>query len=67
MEHPDLPGQPIYVRPGAVQANFRAGWREAPEPEPAPVQESQPKPSRRRRAVTTEEEPDHGTDAAEHH
>lgn len=67
MEHPKLPGQPIYVRRAAVMANYRAGWREAPEPEPEPVEEEQPepKPSRRRRAAAvTNEEESHGADAA---
>lgn len=64
MEHPRLPGQPIYVRPKAVMANYRAGWREAPEPPPEPAEEPEPKPSRRRRAAATTEEERHGADAA---
>lgn len=63
MEHPRLPGQAIYVRPAAVMANSRAGWRQAPEPPPEPTEEPEPKSSRRRRAVTTEEDR-HGADAA---
>lgn len=61
MEHPKLPGQPIRVRPGAVMAHRRAGWRESAEPLPEQVE--QEKPSRRRRAATTEEG-QHGADAA---
>lgn len=62
MEHPDLPGQPIRVRPAAVRAYRWSGWREAPEPEPAPEPAPEPKSSRRRRVSTME---DHdGADAA---
>lgn len=64
MEHPDLPGQPIRVRPGQVASRHRSGWREAPEPEPQPEPDQEQRPRRRRAAVTTEEEQQHGTDAA---
>lgn len=62
MEHPKLPGQPIYVRPGALDAYRRAGWREAAEPEPVEQEQEQPRTSRRRRVSTQED--DNGTVAA---
>lgn len=67
MEHPKLPGQYIWTRPGGVPSRRRSGWREAPEPEPQPAAEQQPEPksTRRRRTVTTEEERN-GTAEAHH-
>lgn len=65
MEHPRLPGQPIYVRPAAVPSYRRSGWREVPGPEPTPAaDEPDQKPPRRRRAAVTTEEDSHGADAA---
>lgn len=36
MEHPDLPGQPIWVFPQATPVWNFSGWQEAPEPPPEP-------------------------------
>ena len=36
MEHPDLPGQPIYVFPQAAATHNFSGWVLAPEPPPEP-------------------------------
>lgn len=62
MEHPKLPGRAIYVRPGALAAHRRMGWREAAEPEPVVQEQEQPRTSRRRRVSTQEDS--NGTDAA---
>lgn len=43
MEHPRLPGQPIYVFPQAAPVHNFSGWQEAPEP-PQPIAEPDEEP-----------------------
>lgn len=53
MTHPELPDQPIRVRPAAVAAYERARWKVTPEPAPEPVDDEQDgkPPTRRRRSA----------------
>lgn len=64
LEHPDLPGQGIRVRPSAVPTHRASGWQIADEPQPEPKAEPAEEKPRRRPRTTQKEMSTDGADAA---